>query len=88
MVQKMSEGKRERNVPFTGVLLKVRGAGANRTITVRQNLEGVDVDKIFPTALPTITKIEVITQARSLVKGPSKVVKSRKARKSARRKKK
>ena len=84
--QKMTEGKRERNVPFAGKLLKVRGIGVNQTITIRQNLEGIDVDKIFPTALPTITKIEVMEQVRSLIKGhAAKPKKSKKARKSAKR---
>lgn len=69
--QKVTEGKRERNVQFTGRVLKVRGAGMNQMITVRQNLEGIDVDKIFPTALPTLTKVEIIEQARSLTKGPA-----------------
>lgn len=80
--QKITEGKRERNVPFEGKLIKVHGAGLNRMITVRQNLEGIDVDKIFPTALPTITKIEVLEQVRSLVKGQPKKAKSKKTRKS------
>src|SRR3990167_10379391 len=84
--QRLTEGKRERNVPFAGKLLKVRGIGTNQTITVRQNLEGVDVDKIFPTALPTITKIEVLEQVRSLTKGqPAKPKKSKKARKFTKR---
>ena len=84
--QKMTEGKRERDVPFTGKLLKVRGIGVNQTITIRQNLEGIDVDKIFPTALPTITKIEVVEQVKSLVKGqPVKPKKSKKTRKSTKR---
>jgi len=84
--QKMTEGKRERNVPFVGKLLKVHGVGSNQTITVRQNLEGIDVDKIFPTALPTITKIEVIEQVKSLIKGqPERPKRSKKARKSTKR---
>ncbi|HVZ12541.1 MAG TPA: 50S ribosomal protein L19 [Patescibacteria group bacterium] len=58
--QKFVEGKRERNVPFVGIVRKVRGSGVNRTITVAQMLEGIEVEKIFPTALPTITKIEII----------------------------
>ncbi|OGH19338.1 MAG: hypothetical protein A2868_01585 [Candidatus Levybacteria bacterium RIFCSPHIGHO2_01_FULL_40_15b] len=89
--QKMTEGKRERNVPFIGKLLKVRGIGVNQTITIRQNLEGIDVDKIFPTALPTITKIEIVEQVKSLIKGqPSirkKARKTKKATKSRRKKK-
>lgn len=62
--QKITDGKRERNVPFVGILKKVRGSGANRMITVSQHLEGVEIEKIFPTALPTITKIEVIEEKR------------------------
>ena len=84
--QKMTEGKRERNVPFAGKLLKVHGVGSNQTITVRQNLEGIDVDKIFPTALPTITKIEIIEQVKSLIKGGTVTRgKAKKAKKSAKR---
>src|SRR3989344_3839833 len=84
--QKMTEGKRERNVPFIEKLLKVRGIGVNQTITIRQNLEGIDDDKIFPTALPTITKIEIVEQVKSLIKGQAaKPKKSKKARKSAKR---
>lgn len=79
--QKVTEAKRERTIVFPGKLLKVRGTGINKTITVRQNLEGVDVDKIFPVMLPTITKIEVVEQVKSLTKGG--VATKRKARKSS-----
>ena len=66
--QKIVDGKRERNVPFIGVLKKVRGSGVNRMITVSQHLEGVEIEKIFPTALPTITKIEVIEEKKKVAK--------------------
>lgn len=62
--QKVVEGKRERNVPFAGRILKVRGSGANKTITVKQTLEGIDVEKIFPIALHTITKIEIVEEKK------------------------
>jgi len=82
--QKMTEGKRERNVPFMGKLLKVRGSGINQTITVKQHLEGIDVEKIFPVLLPTITKIEVIEQVKSLIKGaPTGKKKAKKSKKSS-----
>ncbi|HVT01272.1 MAG TPA: 50S ribosomal protein L19 [Patescibacteria group bacterium] len=58
--QKIVDGKRERNVPFVGKLMKVRGTGVNKTITVKQMLEGVEVEKIFPVVSPTITKIEIV----------------------------
>ena len=81
--QRISEGKRDRNVPFAGKLLKVRGLGVNQTITVRQNLEGVDVDKIFPTALPTLTKIEIVEQVKSLVRGQPAAKKSKRTKKTS-----
>ena len=82
--QKVIEGKRERSIPFTGRLLKVRGIGVNKTITVRQSLEKIDVEKIFPPALPTITKIEVVEQVKSLIKGQAVVHGKAKRAKKAR----
>ncbi len=70
--QKITEGKRERNVPFIGKVLKVRGSGVNQTITVAQILEGIGVEKIFPTALPTITKIEIIEEKPKSTSGGKK----------------
>ncbi len=55
VTQKITEGKRERNVPFQGRVMKVRGIGVNKTVTVRQTLEGIEVDRIFPLASPTLT---------------------------------
>jgi len=75
VVQKIIEGKRERNVPFVGLVLKVRGAGPNMTITVQQMLEGVAVDRIFPVMSPTLVKIELV-----------EVKKSKKSKKSSKRK--
>lgn len=60
--QKLVEGKRERNVPFPGRIMKVRGSGINKTITVKQTLEGVEVERIYPIASPTITKIELVVE--------------------------
>ena len=70
--QKIIEGKRERNVPFVGKVTKVRGSGINRTITVVQMLEGIGVEKIFPTELPTITKIEIIEIVKKQTKKKTK----------------
>jgi large subunit ribosomal protein L19 len=70
VVQRVIEGKRDRNVPFTGKILKVKGAGPNKMITVRQILENVAVDRIFPVASPTLVKIEV--------EEPKKVIETKK----------
>lgn len=68
VVQKIVEAKRERNVPFTGVVQKVRGKGENMTITLRQTLEGVEVDRIFAVAAPTIIEVGVIEEKEKITK--------------------
>lgn len=77
--QKITEGKRDRVVVFKGQVLQIKGSGLNVMFTVRQTLEGVDVDRIFPLASPTIAKIEKIeeraSKARSSKKRRKKTVK-------------
>jgi len=57
--------EKERIQFFEGLIIaKKHGQEAGGTITVRKISDGVAVEKIFPLHLPTITKIEVIKQAR------------------------
>jgi large subunit ribosomal protein L19 len=58
--QKFIEGKKERIVAFQGKIMKSRGAGNTKMITVRQFVDGVDVDRIFPLNAPAIVKLENI----------------------------
>jgi len=58
--QKIKEGKRERVISFTGEVMKSRGIGDNKMITVRQSIDGVDVDRILPVVHPSLVKIEVL----------------------------
>ncbi|MGE5041773.1 MAG: 50S ribosomal protein L19 [Candidatus Levyibacteriota bacterium] len=64
VIQKVIEGKKERLVPFTGKLIKIKGAASNQMITVQNALEGVLVERIFPISSPTITKIEVLVEKK------------------------
>jgi large subunit ribosomal protein L19 len=66
VLQKIVEGKKERVVSFKGTVTNVRGLGENKMITVRQLMDGVSVEKIFPVALPTIVKIEVEEQKKKV----------------------
>ncbi len=77
VTQKIVEGKRERNVPFIGKLLKVRGIGISKTITVRQILENVAVDRIFPIMSPTISQIEIIDEKKKASKNTKRTKKSK-----------
>lgn len=60
VTQKIKEGKRERVISFTGEVIKSRGIGDNKMITVRQSIDGVDVDRIMPIAHPSLVSVEVL----------------------------
>jgi len=48
---------------FEGMVLRRRGGSeAGATMTVRKISEGVGVEKIFPIALPSIKKVELVKQ--------------------------
>lgn len=60
--QKIKEGKRERVISFTGEVVKSRGVGDNRMITVRQSIDGVEVDRVLPVMHPSLVEIEIISK--------------------------
>lgn len=58
--QKLVEGKKERIIAFQGKIIKSRGEGDNKMVTIRQFVDGVDVDRIIPLNAPSIIKLENI----------------------------
>jgi large subunit ribosomal protein L19 len=57
---KIKEGDKERISPFQGIVIKIRGGGNSKMITVRKISAGIGIERIFPIEnKDIITKIEV-----------------------------
>ena len=54
------EGNKERTQAFEGTIIKDRGEGLNKTITVRKVFQGVGVERVFLIHSPRIEKIQVL----------------------------
>jgi large subunit ribosomal protein L19 len=57
---KVVEGTRERIQVFEGTVMRLRGGGISRSITVRALRSGVGVERTFKVNSPRIDKIEVV----------------------------
>ena len=57
---KVIEGNRERIQVFEGTVMRLRGGGISRSITVRALRSGVGVERTFKVNSPRIEKIEVV----------------------------
>ncbi|HEY8198402.1 MAG TPA: 50S ribosomal protein L19 [Candidatus Limnocylindrales bacterium] len=57
---KVVEGNRERIQVFEGTIMRLRGGGVTRSITVRALRSGVGVERTFKINSPRIDKIEVV----------------------------
>ena len=57
---KVVEGNRERIQVFEGTIMRLRGGGITRSITVRRIASGVGVERTFKVNSPRIDKIEVV----------------------------
>ena len=57
---RVREGTRERIQVFEGTVMRLRGGGISRSITVRAIRSGVGVERTFKVHSPRIEKIEVV----------------------------
>ena len=64
--QKIKEGEKERIQSFEGmVIAKSRQKELGANITVRKEISGLGVEKIFPIHSPVIDKIEIVKKGKA-----------------------
>ncbi|MFN7181192.1 MAG: 50S ribosomal protein L19 [Planctomycetota bacterium] len=62
---KIKEQDKERILHFTGLVIARKGADISETITVRNIIEGVGVERIFPLRCPSVVNIEVLKKGKT-----------------------
>jgi large subunit ribosomal protein L19 len=61
---KVVEGGKERIQVFEGTIMKLKGGGIAKSITVRKIASGVGVERTFMLNSPRVEKIEVVRHGR------------------------
>jgi large subunit ribosomal protein L19 len=61
---KVVEGGKERIQVFEGTIMKLKGGGIAKSITVRKIASGVGVERTFMVNSPRVEKIEVVRHGR------------------------
>ncbi|MCX7725590.1 MAG: 50S ribosomal protein L19 [Chitinispirillaceae bacterium] len=61
---RIKEGDKERIQEFQGVVIRLRGNGANKTVTVRKSSGNVYVERIFPVYSPLVSEIRIVKRGK------------------------
>lgn len=63
--KKEKEGEKERLQTFEGIIIaRKHGKEIGATITVREEISGIGVEKTFPIHSPTLAKIEILKRGK------------------------
>lgn len=57
---KITEGNKERLQAYEGVVIKVRGSGIGKSMTVRRVFQGVGVERVFLLHSPKVETIQIL----------------------------
>ncbi|MDQ5900794.1 MAG: large subunit ribosomal protein [Patescibacteria group bacterium] len=66
--QKIQEGDKARIQVFQGIVLQIRGRGDNKSFTVKKEVQGVSVEKIWQIKSPNIEKVEIKENSKKRVR--------------------
>lgn len=61
---RIKEGEKERIQTFQGVIIAIKGAGVQKTFTVRRIVQGEGVERVFPVHSPKVAGISVLRHGR------------------------
>ncbi len=65
----VEEGKKDRTQPYEGVVISIRGAGDNKTFTVRKKaVDNIGVERIFPLNSPWIRNLQVVKKPKRKIR--------------------
>lgn len=61
---KIKEGDKERVQSFEGIVLRIRGRGLQKTLTVRKISYGIGVERVFSLHAPSLESIKVLSNGK------------------------
>ena len=66
--QKIQEGEKTRIQIFRGVVIQIRGRGANKMFTVQKMVGQISVERIWPIDSPNIEKVEIDAHSKKTIR--------------------
>ena len=58
------EGNKKRVQDYQGLVIKMRGSGVSRSVTVRKISNGVGVERVFPINSPVVAYVKVVSHGK------------------------